>query len=285
MSNQVSIDETATSLLQDIEAAYGYAHPARTRWPFEFLQPHYADSRESNLVERILAAYACLGPGEQSTLRAALREALERLLTAFQGSASRLLALLELNHRLNREALNSRTWLRLLDCRDPVNPESMARLLEGLIGKFRDWDIRPDIRFISWKKLLSEVSVAALPDAGEWLLNLAKQSPEDSIAIFRLTWERVKSEQEQLRQYWPDKSEIYDLLFAAFLLPEMSAKEKAGALREHRLPTPIEIAEDMEQQDMRAQLQAANDVDYEDFTADEVEAEERYTAQLMEMEV
>ncbi len=274
MNNSDSINKLATELLHDIEVSHGYAHPDQSRRQFEFLQPHYTAIREMNLIERIVAAYSQLEAGKQTIFMAALLEAMERCLNEFRGSATRLLDLIELNHRLNRDAMSSQTWSRLVDCRNPDNPQLTTRLLEGLVKKFREWDIKPGIRSLSWKKLVSEVSVAELPSAGVWLLGLARHDPEDAIAIFDLVWERLKRDQMSLREHWSDREEIYDMLFAAFL-SDISFKERAMALRNNGLPIPGEVTVDG-LEELRSQLQTANDEFYDGFTSDDFEAEAKF---------
>ena len=268
MNKQTLVNNLATELLQDIEVAYGYAHPDRTRRRFDFLQPHYADSRETNLIERILVAYRHLHPDKKTLFREALLEAMERRLADFQGSASRLLGLLDLNYHLNPDALNSHLWARLINCRNESNPQMDARLIEGLIKKFRDWNINPDIRSLSWKKLLNDIPVAELPSAGEWLLGLAKSNPEESVRIFEATWTRVqRTDRRSLNEHWPDRDEIYGILFLAFL-PNVPEVEKLKALRDKSLPTSSETALSVE--DQRDQLidrcsEASNDWPDEDI--------------------
>lgn len=275
MNNSDPINKLATELLHDIEVSRGYAHPDQSRRQFEFLLPHYTASREMSLIERIIEAYNQLETEKQSIFRAAVLEAMERCLNEFRGSASRLLDLIELNHRLNRDALSSQTWSRLIDCRNADNPQLTTRLLEGLVRKFREWDITPDIRSISWKKLVSEVSIAELPTAGEWLLGLARHAPEDAIAIFHLVWARLNIERLPLGKYWSDREEIYDALFAAFL-SDISVKERAMALRSHGLPVPGEVA-DCGCDELHSQLQAANDKFFDGFTTDDLEVEAKFT--------
>lgn len=257
MSNNNVVDDLASSLLQDIEAVYGYAQPGSRRWPFEYLQPYYADSRETNLVQRLLAAYGQLEFSRQVTFRLALMEALERCVNDFHGSASRMLAILDLNCRLNRDAMDARLWSRMIDCRDPENPQMTERLLEGLVSKFKSWSIKPDIRSLSWRSLIAEISIAALPEAGEWLLSLAKHSLDISVAIFCAVWQRAQAEREALQTYWPEAEEVYTLLFTAFL-PEVQNKEKAAALQNKGVPAPHEIAGDMETQlnELKADVQS-----------------------------
>lgn len=273
MNDKNMINTIATCLMRDIEVAYGYAHPVKTQQKFEYLQPHYADSRDENLIDRLVSAYNCLGQDEQAVFRAALHEALERCIADYSGSVSRLIALLELNHRLNREALSSSIWSRLLACQDNQDAEIAAALLERLIGKFKDWGLQPEIRTLEWRRILSRVSIAALPDMGEWLLKLAKQEPGLSLDIYSVILARMEVDREALRQYWPERDEIHEILFAA-LLPGLPVHEKAGLLRGHRLPTPDEVASDAT--DMEGYLRAANDERYSGYSQEERESESKW---------
>ena len=234
ISDERFVDNVATEILLGIEEVYGYAEPKDLQLPFKFIQPYYSSSAESNFVLRIVSACEALEKKDKVKLeifKMALLEAINRCITMFHGSASRLLALLDLNYLLNKSALPANIWARLMNCNNPEQPQLTIRFLDGLVRRLIDWEVKPPIDSIPWKRLVNNVSIAELPSTGEWLLGLAEQDHAGSKSIFSCVWDRLISQKDLLFEYWSDLYQVKDILLSAFM-PDLSLKEKKSSLDE-----------------------------------------------------
>ena len=228
------VNNVATEILLGIEEVYGYAEPKDLELPFKFIQPYYSNSAESNFVLRMVSACEALEEKDKAKLeifKAALLEAIDRCITVFHGSASRLLALLDLNYLLNKSALPADIWARLMDCNNSEQPQLTIRFFDGLVERLINWEVKPSIASIPWKKLVNKVSIAELPLAGEWLLGLAEQDHASAKNIFSCVWNRIVIQKDLLFEYWSSLDQVKDILLSAFM-PSLSLKEKRSSLDE-----------------------------------------------------
>lgn len=226
------VDNVATEILLGIEEVYGYAEPKDLELPFKFIQPYYSNSAESNFVLRMVSACEALEEKDKARLeifKAALLEAIYRCITVFHGSASRLLALLDLNYLLNKSALPADIWARLMNCNNSEQPQLTIRFLDGLVRRLIDWEVKPPIDSIPWKKLVNNVSIAELPSAGEWLLGLVEQDHVNSKNIFQCVLGRLANQKTLLHQYWSSLDSVKEVLLSSFM-PSLPIKEKMSVL-------------------------------------------------------
>ena len=241
MSQPSPVDGLASELLIDIEVAYGYARPIKSRRIFQFLQPQYSDARDEDVVDRLADAFDALDTDDKRDLfRLAVVEALTRCAGAWLG-VTRTLAVATLAFLIARESLPSDIWERLLERNDPNSPSVTATWLDRLIRALKAWGIQTNVRWVNWAELLIRSDTRALPIAAEWVLHQLRHDPELSLIVYKQSAARIRDERHSLTRHWPDIEEIRDRIDAAFLSgvsPEEKrrffrhAKEESDAGRE-----------------------------------------------------
>lgn len=178
------INDIASKLLHDIEVIYGRRKADRSRRKFQYLQPHYADVREENIIDRLATAFDRLEEENKLRFQYAVIEALQRCTTSWLGITNTLITL-KLAYRIARSLIPSGIWEKMLERRNQDEPEQTAIFLEQLIPLLRDWDIHVDIHRINYNSIIDHVSPRALVSTSEWLLQQAKNEPDISINIYK----------------------------------------------------------------------------------------------------